>query len=135
MRSFLGDLNLRPSCYNCSFKGCERAADITLADFWGVETLYPDLFDDKGTSLVIVNSEKGEMVLDALKGKMVLKQVDFEKAIAYNSAYSKSVSVPRGRERFMKEIFEKPFDRVVQKHCKASILTKIKRFIKRKLHI
>lgn len=130
MRSFLSNLNLRPSCYACSFKGCERAADITLADFWGVENLYPDLFDDKGTSLVIVNSEKGEKLLDALKEKMVLKRVDFEKSIAYNSSYSKSVSMPLGRERFMKEIFEKPFDRIVPKHCNVGILTKIKRAIK-----
>ena len=130
MRSFLHNLSLRPSCYSCAFKGCERGSDITLADFWGVENLYPNLFDDKGTSLVIVNSVKGENILNAIKNKIVLEQVDFEKSISFNSAYSKSVSKPDNRDVFMKEIFVNPFDKVAGKYCKIKLSTKIKRKIK-----
>jgi coenzyme F420-reducing hydrogenase beta subunit len=130
LRSFLNNLTLRPSCYACSFKGCERYADITLADFWGVENLYPNLFDDKGTSLVIVNSVKGENILNAIRDKIVLEQVDFEKSISFNSAYSKSVSKPDNRDVFMKEIFVNPFDKVAGKYCKIKLSTKIKRKIK-----
>lgn len=130
MRSFLNNITLRPSCYACSFKGCERNADITLADFWGVENLYPNLFDDKGTSLVIVNSIKGENILNAIRDKIILEQVDFEKSISFNSAYSKSASKPDNRDFFMKEIFVNPFDKVVGKYCKIKLLAKIKRKIK-----
>lgn len=130
LRSFLNNLTLRPSCYSCSFKGCERYADITLADFWGVENLYPNLFDDNGTSLVIVNSVKGENILNAIRDKIVLEQVDFEKSISFNSAYSKSVSKPDNRDVFMKEIFVNPFDKVAGKYCKIKLSTKIKRKIK-----
>jgi coenzyme F420-reducing hydrogenase beta subunit len=135
MRSFLSDLTLRPSCYNCSFKGCSRNADITLADFWGVESLYPDIFDDKGTSLAIVNSDNGEKILHAIKEKIILKPVDFEKSICFNSAYSKSVLKPNSRDAFMKEIFDSSFDKVTTKYCKAGISTKIKSRIKRLIKI
>ena len=29
----------RPSCHNCKFKGFPRIADISVADFWGVENI------------------------------------------------------------------------------------------------
>lgn len=130
MRSFLNNLTLRPSCYACSFKGSARNADITLADFWGVENLYPSLFDDKGTSLVIVHSDLGEKILNTIKEKIVLQNVDFEKSIAFNSAYSKSVRMPDNRANFMKEIFENSFDKIANKYCKIKISTKIKQKIK-----
>ena len=58
MNAFLHDLSLRPSCYSCRFKTLIRQSDITLADFWGIEHVCPEMDDNKGTSLVLVNSEK-----------------------------------------------------------------------------
>lgn len=37
-----------------------RRADLTLADFWGIEHIDPQMDEDKGTSLVLVNSPKGK---------------------------------------------------------------------------
>lgn len=48
MKAFVRNLALRPSCGTCAFKGYEQVADITLADYWGVEQLAPELDDDKG---------------------------------------------------------------------------------------
>ena len=79
---------------------------------------------------MIVNSVKGENILNAIKNKIVLEQVDFEKSISFNSAYSKSVSKPDNRDVFMKEIFVNPFDKVAGKYCKIKLSTKIKRKIK-----
>ena len=47
------NLYIRPSCGDCDFKGIPRQSDITLADFWGIES---KLDDDKGTSLVLINN-------------------------------------------------------------------------------
>lgn len=58
MRAFLQNISLRDSCYNCKFKKYNRLSDITLADFWGVQNLLPEIDDDKGVSLVIINSDK-----------------------------------------------------------------------------
>lgn len=55
MKGFLSDLYLKPSCYTCNAHREHRASDITLADFWGIQNVLPELDDDKGTSLVITN--------------------------------------------------------------------------------
>lgn len=60
----------RPSCHNCKFKGFPRIADITLADFWGVEKyLSKDYDNNLGTSMVLLNSEKEEYFM---KRKLLL---------------------------------------------------------------
>lgn len=55
----------RPSCYECKFKGFPRIADITIADFWGVEKYLPKEFDyNLGTSLILCNSQRGLSYFD-----------------------------------------------------------------------
>lgn len=56
---FLSNYDLRECCYACPFTSTERVGDITLGDFWGIDKTKPDLFDDKGHSVVLVNTDKG----------------------------------------------------------------------------
>ena len=60
-----------PPAMACSFKGIGRQADISLADFWGVQEILPEMLDDKGTSLVLIHSTKGQALFDAVKKNMV----------------------------------------------------------------
>ena len=131
MKAFLSDLSLRPSCYDCHSKSAERESDITLADFWGVENVAPDMFDNKGTSLVLVNSSKGEKLFDAIKDLVTAKEVDFDEAIKYNSATTKSVAKPKNRDKFMKEIMENDFEKTVEKYTKVGFVAKNLRRVKR----
>lgn len=64
MRCFLNDLCLRPSCSNCPAKAGASSADILIGDFWGIDSMHPEIFDDKGCSLVIVYTEKGQDLLN-----------------------------------------------------------------------
>ncbi len=66
MDGFLHDLYLRPSCYECPAKSLSSGADITLGDFWGVESLHPDFFDNKGISAVTINTQKGQEFLESI---------------------------------------------------------------------
>lgn len=66
MQIFLKNLNLRPSCYACPSKSGKCNSDITLADYWGIGVHHPEWDDDKGTSLILVNSKKGGSSLDNL---------------------------------------------------------------------
>ena len=66
MQMFLKNLCLRPSCYNCKPKKSESMADITIADFWGVNSILPEMDDDLGTSLIMVQTRKGEEELESL---------------------------------------------------------------------
>lgn len=88
MRLFLDNVTLRPSCHSCKSKSGRSGADITLGDFWGIEKVLPEFDDDKGCSVVLVNSERGREVLKGLDIEMVA--VDLPAAVAGNPAYSYS---------------------------------------------
>lgn len=70
MKAFLDNLILRDSCYKCSFKKYNRNSDITLADFWGIENIKSKLDDNKGISLIIVNSKKGQSILNRISVRL-----------------------------------------------------------------
>lgn len=86
MRAVLSDMILRPSCHDCRAKqGCSHS-DITIADFWGINVEMPEMDDDKGTGLVLVNTAKGRQALDWSKiNKM---ESSIEVASKYNGGLS-----------------------------------------------
>lgn len=93
MRLFLSDLILRPSCYKCLSKSGRSGADVTLGDFWGVEKKHSDFDDDKGVSLVLVNSDKG--ISDNLRHDDVsFKLISLKEAIEHNNSYVASPKKP-----------------------------------------
>ncbi len=130
MRAFLKNVCLRPSCYACNFKTLHRQSDITLADFWGIENLLPEIDDDKGTSLVFINSARGESVFKRIKDKILYKEVDINKAVEYNLSAIKSVEKNPKRDKFFKELDRVPFDELVKKYCSDRILVRVKRNLK-----
>lgn len=103
MRGFLQDIYLRPACYECKFKGLERDSDITLADLWGCSEIYPKMFDDGGTSLVMVHSVKGDQVWNSIKMKMDFCEIIDEGYQKYNPNILTSVT-PNKKERNFTEI-------------------------------
>lgn len=127
MRAFLNDICLRPSCYACSYKSIHRESDITLADFWGIQKILPELDDDKGTSLIFINSEKGEKIFDEIKDQVLYHEVDIDKSIFYNPSAIKSANRNPKRDKFFQELDKIPFDRLVNKYCSDSLLAKVKR--------
>lgn len=51
---------MRPSCYSCPYKDINHPGDITIADYWGIDNAAPGFNDDKGVSLVLINSDEGK---------------------------------------------------------------------------
>ncbi len=135
MKSFLKDICLRPSCYNCHFKSEKRESDITLADFWGVDKVLPEFFDDKGTSLVMINSKKGKKLFDLINDKMTYKAVKLEDILPYNTAALESAIRPKARNIFIKLVkksnFEKAVDRCTNYSQLYSYLSRINNKLKR----
>lgn len=98
LKTFLQNIDLRPSCYHCQFCRANRPTDIALADFWGVNEECPEMYDGKGTSLVFVQSEKGKKAFDELAVRK--QEVPFEKGIKHNpSMLHPAVASPK-REAF-----------------------------------
>lgn len=56
---FMEKIVLRKSCYRCRHRGIHREADLTVGDFWGAKTFFPDWDSKAGLSFVLANSPKG----------------------------------------------------------------------------
>lgn len=130
MKAFLRNLCLRPSCYACSFKTLNRQSDITLADFWGIESVLPRMDDDKGISLIFVNSKKGRYIFEKINNSILYEEVDINKAASCNYSALKSAPFNKNRKRFFRKFERKNFDKLVNKCCSDGLVLRIKRRLK-----
>ena len=135
MKLFLSDLCLRPSCANCPAKVAKSQSDITIADYWGIQHIHPEFDDDKGSNLVLINSEKGLNFFNKLECDKI--ESNFNTAIKYNPSYFKSVSEPKYRKYFF-DNFDKYGFAIYDKICKKQqpslirrIASRIKRIIQK----
>lgn len=113
LRAFVGDLCLRPSCYNCQFKGISRISDFTLADYWGIERQLPELHDGKGTSLIMIHSMKAKNIWEELRPQFRCREVDPKRAIVENPSAIRSSVLPENRDVFMSRFAHEDFTRLV----------------------
>lgn len=102
MRAFLGDMILRPSCHECKAKCGRSHSDITIADFWGIHIVIPGMDDDKGTGLVLVNTDKGMNAFDWNKVRSV--ESSYDVAYPYNAGMSPHTKCHPKRKRFFEAI-------------------------------
>lgn len=98
MQAFLANLTLRPSCHACPAKCGRSGSDVTLGDFWGIEKIAPELDDDRGCSLLIINNP-------GVKGKLqkegcLLAEYPISEVIPYNPSVAYSVDMPNNRDFF-----------------------------------
>ncbi len=126
MKAFLRDICLRPSCYSCKFKKLNRQSDITLADFWGVERLLPEIDDDKGVSLVIVHSAKGESLLKSVENRLKSGKTDLDSALKYNTSMLNSVKAHKNRGLFFEKMDDVEFSELVSKYANISLYSRIR---------
>lgn len=130
MVMFLDNYSLRPSCFSCKVKG-NNMADITAGDFWGIENICPELNDGKGSSLIILRTEKGQEIFESLKEAGRYVEVCYKDAVKYNIPEFKSVEKPKKREKFYKDLDKKSYERIIHKYCGEPVLIKIKNKIKK----
>lgn len=106
MKGFVNNLTLRPSCYSCPFKSGRSGADLTIADYWGVKKFHPTFNDDKGTSIVMANTNKGDIIVNKLK--LTKTESSYSKVRYSNPAIVKPHKPHINRSRFFEKFREKP---------------------------
>lgn len=95
LMAFTRNLILRPSCFACPAKSGKSQSDITLADYWGIEKLFPSMDDNKGTSFVCANTVKGILLLKKITLDMTV--TDYETSIPFNTCLCQSTHEPDAR--------------------------------------
>ena len=126
---FVSNLSLRPSCYECLAKKLKRS-DLTVADFWGIDNVAPEMNDNKGISLVIVRSEKGKELFAGISERLTVKSVSYEDGVRENKAEYQAYPTPPRRDSFFNDMRKMSFAELSQKYLRESPKTKVKRIVK-----
>lgn len=124
---FTNNLTLRPSCFQCTAKNGKCCSDITIGDFWGIEKIMPKMDDDKGVSLILSNTEKGQNILKRLA--ISYSDTEYDACIPYNACIASSTNEPHNVFHFWEE-----YDKIginVLLHIRPAKTPFIKRIIKR----
>lgn len=116
MRGYLKhNLYLRDCCYQCDYKTLPRVSDISLGDFWGIGNYDPALDNEQGTSVVLVNSEKGKKLLEWASDSLTTTKRSLDEVLAGNSCLLTSASPGAYRDFFFKNMSKCRFDKLIEK--------------------
>lgn len=83
----------REACFSCEIRGKNRFSDMTLGDFHGVSP-QAAYYNAKGTSILCINTVKGEKLLKFVEKQVNLEPVDYSMVEKYN----KRMTEPRLKE-------------------------------------
>lgn len=131
MRSFFSDMNVRPSCYDCRFKKRYRVSDFTIWDCYDVK-MFSKNFDDNGTNRILVHTDKGMSVLDAIKDSVRLEEYkNLDYFIADEIAMVKSVPMNPKRANFFKDHQTMEFGAFINKWFPTTFKVRLNSFLRK----
>ena len=122
---------IRPACHECKYAGFPRVADFSIADFWGIENIMPDFYDNKGTSMVVVNTKKGLDKFEEIKTSFDYRESNVVDAFKNN--HKKPSRRNAKREQFWNDYKAYGYLYVVRKYASYSAFGKMKIQIKFKI--
>lgn len=128
---FSSNIILRPSCYQCPFTNFQRPSDLTVGDFWGIENTMPDFEDEKGVSLLLVNSFKGRRLVESVKDRLILRQCSLQDCIQQNLK-APSPTSPKVKQ-FWDDYAKVGFQRAAERAAPTGFRRKSKDFAKKVL--
>lgn len=122
----------RPSCNSCLFCNMNRSGDLTIGDFWDDSSSRKDIYSIEGTSLVMVNNEKGIRLLNMADSLdcWKLKKEDVSQQNLVHASQPNCYS-----EKFINDYQRKGFKYVYFRYVNRSylrrLLSRIKHFLLR----
>ena len=131
-RIFYTNLPLRPSCYNCVYTSNKRMSDITIADFWGIQDFENKIYDKKGISLVIVNTQKGKSLFNNINNDLYYENRKMEEATKKNPQLYKPVKISEDeRMNFWKIYYNKGIRTIMSKYGGYNFIGRTKHLVKK----
>lgn len=127
---FYQHIMLRESCGNCHFCNIIRPSDITLADFWGWEKVN-SVFnrDNKGASLLLINTQKGKMILESIKNRLNLINVKIEECLQPNLQYPTKLNPESKNFRILYTKYG--FTYILRRYTNIGLKNRIQLYIKK----
>jgi len=113
---FYSHYPLRPSCFHCQYSNMNRISDITIGDFWGIDKENKSFDDNKGVSLVLINTKKGERLFHRILSQIDYIAIDMHSQNYLQPNLQKPSQVPNNLEMFWKDYQEKGFAYIMKKY-------------------
>ena len=123
---------LRPACYHCRYTNLHRPSDVTIADYWGIEGTLPDFDDNRGVSLVLVNSDKGLELFERIKSSIIFCETELSDCLQPQLQHPSER--PLLREQFWQDYGAYGYERVIRWYAGYTLQNRAKHLVKRVLH-
>ena len=120
---FYGSIILRPCCHNCKYTNLSRQSDLTMADYWGIEKCFPGFDDNKGVSLLLVNTVKGQKMFENVCSNIVYVKSNIKDCLQPQLQFPAKASPIRGS--FWMDYYNRGFIYVIGKYAGYSISNRI----------
>lgn len=130
-QAFFGNYILRDSCYVCRYADLRRVGDITIGDFWGIGHVCPQMDDNKGVYLVLLNSARGREVFKKLGNSFLAKKVDIRDSL--QPSLQNPSGCPEKYGEFWSSYFQKGFSFICKKYLGGGIRGRVRRSLKQAL--
>ena len=132
----LGGYISRESCYQCPYSSLNRPSDITMGDFWGYQKTRPDLANEKGLSILLINTEKGKELYNILVNNGLFFSEVSENSVrmSENKNLYKPTTRPKERDDIYSEFNKHGFEYIAKKYLQKyfTFRNKIKNVIPKK---
>lgn len=131
MYLFRKNLLMRESCFQCKYPGNFKS-DITIADFWGIELIIPEVPTQNGVSLLLAHTIKGRALVEKLQeNSTLLKEMSNDDYLKYNHNLTTHTVKPNIYDVFWKDFQEKGIEYVLKNYSEKNLIGRWKFYIKR----
>ena len=129
--NFLKCRTYRESCYECRFAAVTRQGDWTIGDYWGVLREHPGFYNELGVSALLVNTQKGQKMLEETREQMKTCPSSFEAVARHNENLLHPSRRPKARDSAYAGINEKAAAAFVRDNLKvqASVKDRVKALV------
>lgn len=97
---FLNGSILRDSCYQCEYKQEKRVGDISIGDFIGLDKTNLSKTDDGNTSVILINSKKGESFVLSNRDEIELVEREIDEAVDNGPSLNGNINKYRNKRMF-----------------------------------
>lgn len=115
LQIFLRNICLNKSCADCHYGKLPRVADISLGDYWNITDVHPKMDDNKGTSVVLLNTNHGEKLFSFVSNQINCCESSIENAIAGNPCIVRSSKENLRRPDFFVDLDKLSMEKLVEK--------------------
>lgn len=133
MNSFIFQGGNRDSCYECPFASIPRQGDFTIGDLWGWRHIAPEWSDNKGSSVVICNTEKAANMVSKMRNFAEIKATTIEEASRENPNIKKCTQMPETREKYLEDMEHFSYDELERKWLRPR--SRLRKFVSRVKYI